>query len=158
MKNYERAAVSELRVFSGISKKSKKILVNKRDFYSLSYRYCGKARIKSEETEFVSEAGSITFMPKNIAYETQILEDTQITAIHFKLNRDIDFRNPSTISVSDKGISLLFEKLTQGAVPESPVDFSQMAVFYELLSKLEALELMKNNEQIPKKSRLRENI
>ena len=151
MKNYERAAVSELRVFSGISKKSKKILVNKRDFYSLSYRYCGKAQIKSEETEFVSEAGSITFMPKNIAYETQILEDTQITAIHFKLNRDIDFRNPSTISVSDKGISLLFEKLTQGAVPESPVDFSQMAVFYELLSKLEALELMKNNEQIPKK-------
>lgn len=156
MRSENRAAVTELRVFRGVSVKSKRISVKERDFYSLSYRYCGKAWFKSKENELVSEANSITFMPKNISYETEILEDTQIAVIHFKLDRDIEFRNPATIDVSDKEIRLLFEKLLQNTrtASESTVDFSAMSAFYELLSKLESLEKIKSSETTPRKIRL----
>lgn len=151
MKSADRAAVTELCIFRGTSGKSKAVSVKGRDFYSLSYRFCGKIWIRYKDTELISERDSITFMPKDTEYETQVIEDTQLAVIHFKLDRDIGFRNPATINTSDGEIRLLFEKLLKKAQADSPVDFECMADFYELLSRLEALELMKTYEHLPKK-------
>ena len=146
-----RAAVTELFAFYAQGRKSKKVAVKGRDYYSLSYRYHGKVTISTDDTELVSEADSITFMPKGRNYETEIIEDTKMAAIHFKLDRDIDFRNPSVLKVSDKSLKTLFEKLARSFKVGAFVDFASMASFYELLSKLEAIERRDNAKHVPKK-------
>lgn len=151
MENPSKTAVSEVYVFKGEAKASKRIAVRARDFYSISYRYSGKAYIKAGDVEFVSKANSITFMPKNISYETEVLEDTQTVVAHFKLDRDIDFRNPAVINADDKELVHLFEKLLRRNRVGSPVNFSMMAAFYELLAKLDSIDPTKNREAIPKK-------
>ena len=151
MSSASKAAVTEVYVFRGESKTAKKIAVKARDFYSISYRYSGKAYFKTGDTEFISEANSITFMPRNMSYETEVLEDTQMVVAHFKLDRDIDFRNPAVINADDKELTHLFENLILRKRIGSPVDFSTMAAFYELLAKLESIERIKNRDMIPQK-------
>lgn len=151
MGKLSKTAVSEVYVFKGEAKASKRIAVKARDFYSISYRYSGKAYFKAGDVEFVSGANSITFMPKNVSYETEVLEDTQTVVAHFKLAHDIDFRNPAVINADDKELIHLFEKLLRRNRVGSPVNFSVMAVFYELLAKLDSLDPTKNRDAIPKK-------
>ena len=153
MNDIDKAAVIELSAFCASSGKSKRVLVDGRDFYSLSCRYSGKVLIKTAENEFVSGENSITFMPKGLNYETEVLEPTHMAVIHFKLNSDVDFRKPSVIEFKDRGIQLLFEKLVQIFRVDTPVDFSSMAIFYELLARLEAISTF-TDEHIPKKIRL----
>ena len=155
----DKAAVTELVAFYVSTEKTKKTAVAGRDFYSLSYRYHGKVSIKSSQGELVSEANSLTFMPKNTPYETEIIEGTRIAVVHFKLDRDIKFCNPSTWETGDKSIRALFEKLIQSYHVGEVIDFSCMASFYELLAKLESLELFESREQIPRKiARAREKM
>lgn len=149
----DRSAVTELLTFHTLSKKTKKMKVDKRDFYSLSYRYSGKISIKTEDCELISEKNSITFMPKGISYETEILEDTQMAVVHFKLVEDIDFRNPVVLLINDDSIHRLFEQLVRSFRVDVPLDFACMAIFYELLSKLETLSLTESEKQIPIKIR-----
>ena len=147
----EKAAVTELVAFYVSTEKTKKTAVTGRDFYSLSYRYYGKVSIKSNHGEFVSGANSITFMPKNTPYETEIIEGTQIAVVHFKLDRDVNFCNPSIWEGGDKSMRALFEKLIQSFRVGEAIDFGCMAIFYDLLAKLESAELLKSREQIPQK-------
>ncbi len=154
VKGEERAAITELGGFRVNSAKSKRVSVEGRDFYSISYRYSGKILIKSENREFVSGANSITFVPMGIGYETEIIEDTSMAVIHFKLNRDIDSRNPQLLEINDDGIPLLFEKLIKKIGVDNRIDFSCMSIFYELLARLESLVDDKDGVYIPKKIRL----
>ena len=151
MGNPSKTAVSEVYVFKGEAKASKRIAVRARDFYSISYRYSGKAYFKAGDVEFVSEANSITFMPKNTSYETEVIEDTLTVVAHFKLECDIDFRNPAVINADDKELIHLFEKLLRRSRVGSPVNFSMMAAFYELLAKLDSIDRIKSREAIPQK-------
>ena len=70
---------------------------------------------------------------------------------HFKLDRDIDFRNPAVINADDKELTHIFENLILRKRIGSPVDFSTMAAFYELLAKLDSIERIKNRDMIPQK-------
>ena len=151
MERPKRAAVTELFAFDTATKKMKKTAVDERGFYSLSYRYNGKVSIKTENVEFVSEANSVTFMPHGIAYETEIIEDTKMAVVHFKLDRDIDFRNPALLRSVDKGTQILFEKTVQSFHVDEPLDFACMANFYELLAKLEAYTIFAKGEEAPRK-------
>lgn len=139
MRTSERAAVTELFVFDTAMEKTKLSAIEARDFYSLSYRYCGNVLFRTQNVELISEAGSVTFMPRNTPYKTEIQEDMRMTAVHFKLNRDIEFRNPSVLQIHDKSIQRLFERLAQRFRVDEPLDFGCMAIFYELLAKLESL-------------------
>ena len=150
----DRAMLVELSAYSTGSGKSKRVSVEKRDFYSLSYRYSGKVLIKNGEKEFISSAGSVTFVPMGVGYETEIIEDARMAIIHFKLNRDIDFRNPCVIDINDDAIQLLFEKIVKEYRVDVPVDFYCISLFYQLLSSLEKLGSSKCEERIPAKIRL----
>ncbi len=159
MKIPNKSAVTELFAFYALTGKTKKTTVEGRGFYSLSYRYYGKVLLKTNDTELISEANSVTFMPRNINYETEIIEDTRMAVIHFKLDRDIDFRNPAVLNMSDKSVQVLFEKLLQSYRVGESVDFCCMANFYELLAKLESIELLELRNDIPRKIALaRENM
>lgn len=136
MNNTKKAAVTELSAFCTTIKKSARIFVDKRNFYSLSYRYDGKILIDSNGERLFSTGGSITFVPKGLSYYTEIIEDTRMAVIHFKLDRDIDFRNAAVIQTHDNGIRLLFEMLIRNFHIDSPVDFHCMSVFYDLLARL----------------------
>lgn len=151
MNSTDRAAIIELRAFSASAKKSEKIEVAGRNFYSLSYRQSGKILIEANGEEIISEADSITFVPKGLSYTTEILDDTGMVAVHFKLDKDIDFRNAAVFNINDVGIRLLFEKLVSISRTDTPVDLSSMSVFYELLARLDELSQKKSKRQIPDK-------
>lgn len=154
MIEHKISAVVGFSVFSATAKKSKQVLVKGRGFYSLSYRHKGKTLIKNEETEFISEAGSVTFVPKGVAYATEILEDGYMTVIHFKLASDIDFRNPEVISIEGTKIPFLFDKLEQSYRIDDPMDLNCFSMLYELFASLENLASHKHKAQIPDKIRM----
>ena len=145
-----RSAVTELLAFYATSGKARRVAVEGRDFYSLSYRYYGKVLLKTREAEIISGASSITFMPKNTSYETEIMEDTKMAVVHFRLDKDIGLFEPSVLNVQSGEVLALFEKLIDGFRVDAPVDFGCMAIFYELLARLEALAPL-GEEYVPKK-------
>lgn len=151
MYNGKKAAVTELTAFYGTSKKSAKTCVNGRDFYSLSYRYEGKISVESEGTQFFSSGESVTFIARGLPYQTEVLEDTRMAVVHFKLDHDIDFRNAACVEVQDTRIRFLFERLIRSFHVDTPVDFSCMSLFYELLARLEALFRGESDVAIPEK-------
>ena len=139
MNSHKKAAVTELNAFYLSAKKTDKVFVEKRDFYSLTYRYEGKISVETNDQKLFSAAGSVTFIPKGVSYTTEIIEDMRMAVVQFKLNGDVDFRNVATREECDVSIRALFERLIRNFHIDSPVDFHCMSVFYELLTKLEKL-------------------
>lgn len=151
MREKKRGAVTEISAFYAAARKSDSVTVNARDFYSLTYRYSGKITVETEKSTLVSGEKSVTFIPKGLSYKTEILDDMRMAVVHFKLDRDIDFRNAATVSVDHAGIPLLFEKLISVSHTDRPVDFHAMATFYELLSRLEELSGREDARRMPEK-------
>ena len=147
----KKAAVTELSAFYASARKSDWVTVEKRDFYSLTYRYYGEILVESEGERLSSRGGSVTFIPKGLSYRTEIVEDMRMAAIHFKLDHDIDFRNAAIVSVESISVRQLFEKLVLSIHTDSPVDFRSMSIFYDLLAKLEELSKKEGTKQIPEK-------
>ena len=146
-----RAAVVELLAFYTDSKKTRRVTVESRNFYSLSYRYYGKVSISTSDAELVSGANSVTFMPASTSYETEIIKDTRMAVVHFRLNHSIKLDGPAVFYVSDNEVPRLFEKLIDNFRFDTPINFSCMAIFYELLAKLESLAPLKHEKHIPSK-------
>lgn len=151
LRKTEKAAVTELSAFYASARKSDWVTVEKRDFYSLTYRYYGEILVESEGERLSSRGGSVTFIPKGLSYRTEIVEDMRMAAIHFKLDHDIDFRNAAVVSVESISVRQLFEKLVLSVHTDSPVDFRSMSIFYDLLAKLEELSKKEGTKQIPEK-------
>ena len=153
LSNSEIAAVTELNAFFASAKKTDRVWVDKRDFYSLSYRYEGKITVDDGNGALCSEAGSITFIPKGISYKTEILEDMRMVVIHFKLDKDVNYRNAAVITPADPGFRLLFERIVHDFHTDKAVDFRCMSAFYELLARLEELPIEDGCKRIPEKIR-----
>lgn len=137
--------------FYAASKRTKRVAVDGRSFCSLTYRYSGKVLIKSGDTEFISEATSVTFMPENTDYETEIIDDTKMAVIHFRLDKNIHCNSPTSLVIRNKEIPLLFENLIQSFRVDKPMDFNCMSILYSLLAKLESLVPNGREEYLPRK-------
>ena len=147
-----RSAVIEMHAFYALQgKKAKRVTVEGRNFYSLSFRYHGKVLLKADGSEYISAANSITFMPKGTSYETEIMEDSKMAVIHFKLSEDIKLSNPAVLEIHDREIQRIFEKLIQSYRVDTPIDFLSMSLLYELLARLEAIAPLGADSYIPKK-------
>ena len=131
-----KTAVKWLTAFTLSSKKSARTFVDKRDFYSLSYRYKGEIYVEDNGEKLFSKEDSITFIPKGLSYNTEILDEMSMAVIHFKLDSDIDFRNAAVIDSQDARIKHLFDTLVRICRSSEEIDFRAMSVFYELLSRL----------------------
>ena len=77
------------------------------------------------------------FVPKGASYNTEILEDMSMAVIHFRLDRDVEFRNPAVLKIHDNGIKQLFENILRNYHVGVPVDFRCMSLVYELFARLE---------------------
>lgn len=133
----ERGAITEIKAYSTSSKKKGKVFVPQRDFYSLTYRYSGKIMVEANGKTLYSDGGSVMFVPKGVSYNTEIIENMRMAVIHFKLDRDIDFRNPAVLKIHDNGIKQLFESILRNYHVGVSVDYRCMSLLYELFARLE---------------------
>jgi len=136
---YERAAVSDIRVLEVASKRHRVQQVQARDFYALSYRLAGNVVLEADGTRVISSPDSITFTPKGMTYRTSVREDTRMIVVHFRLVKDIDFRVPAVLDASGSGLKGLFEQLAVAYRAGAPNDFECMSIFYSLLASLERI-------------------
>ena len=137
MSSIERGAITEIKAYRTSSPKKGRRFVPQRDFYSLTYRYSGKILVEANGESIYSDAGSVMFVPKGASYNTEILEDMSMAVIHFKLDRDVEFRNPAVLKMHDNGIKQLFENILRNYHVGVPVDFRCMSLVYELFARLE---------------------
>ena len=142
-----KAAVTEMTAFYTTAGKTKRVWVDKRDFYSLSYRFYGEISVRAGDEELISREDSITFVPSCVPYETEIIRDTRMAVVHFKLSADVDFRNPSVITASDGEIRQLFERLAERYRVDDPMNFECMSLFYKLLASLETMGALNGKTQ-----------
>lgn len=148
-----QGAITEIKVFEMNAKKNKSVYVNSRNFYSLSYRFSGKVSIVTNGNELISEAESVTFMPKGVDYSTEILEDTYAIAIHFSFDSDINFRHPYILTPPSKKERELFKALYKKFKYDDPFDVHFMADLYELFADLDNMKTNDDQAHIPQKIR-----
>ena len=153
MATNDQGIITEVKVFEMNAKKNKSVYVNSRNFHSLSYRFGGKVSILTNDKELISEAGSITYMPKGIDYSTEILEDTYAIAIHFNFNNNINFRHPYILTSPSKKEKELFRALYKQFKHDDPFDVHFMATLYELFSDLDDMKTKDEQAHIPQKIR-----
>lgn len=143
----ERGAITEIKVYSTSSKKGGRVFVPQRDFYSLTYRYSGKILVEANGETVYSDSGSVMFVPKGLSYNTEILENMSMAVIHFKLDRDIEFRNPAVLKIQDNGIKQLFDSILRNYHVDVPIDFRCMSLVYELFARLEEIRIGNNTSK-----------
>ena len=146
-----QGTLTAVKVFEMNAKRNKSVNVKSRNFHSLSYRFNGRVSIVTSETELISEAGSITFMPKGVDYATEILEDTYAIAIHFDFDNDITFRNPYILIPSSNKERELFKALRKKFNYDDPFEVHFMSALYELFSELDDMSHDQNEITIPEK-------
>ena len=67
-----------------------------RPFNSLTFRRSGSITVKSENREFVSGPGTLTFIPKGCDYESEILEAGDMYVMHFYTVGD-EYEKPESL-------------------------------------------------------------
>lgn len=129
--------VTSLNVYYIKSKKEKISKVNGRPFCSLTYRTSGMVEIDINGKSFISEAGCITFIPKNQRYSTEIIEDTQMIAIHFNALDEKMFNVPFIIENTNHKLYQLFDSVLQSYSAENPNNFECYSHFFKILAEIE---------------------
>ena len=119
--------------------KHRPVAVDGRDFYSLTYRYSGRVAISVGDRTVESEADSITFMPKGVAYTTEVLEDVHMATVHFDFECESPPHEPVVIE-GGGAIRSLFKTLMKNS-SERSARLSEMAVFYQILAELYQMSL-----------------
>lgn len=146
MKSDSTLYITDIMIFEAHVAKNKPIFVNGRNFYSLSYRHKGKISISWDEEELISAEDCVTFVPKNVSYTTEVLEDTHMTVIHFDITSTKYANTPKVINVTDPYIRKLFLSLTK-----KETHFSQLSAVYNLLSELSNNTLCTSAKVVPEK-------
>lgn len=132
MLDFEPAAVTEAVVLDIISPKGRKRLAQPRDFYSLSYRFDGEITVETQERSLVSVADTITFVPRGVAYETEVRADTHMIVVHFRLARDIEIRHPEVVNAEGAELRDLFEALAASYRVGESANFKCLSVLYSI--------------------------
>lgn len=120
--------------------------VKERPFYSLTYRKKGVAKINIDKKSIISKKDCITLIPKNKVYSTEVLESTNIIAIHFDCMYNDSFDKPFVIENNNNQIENLFNKAFEKYSPEDSNLFECYSTFYKILAEIEAY-LQKNRDK-----------
>lgn len=151
MFNESSAFIKNAIFFESVTPKRKPVFVNGRNFYSLTYRHSGEISITCDGKQLISAADCITFIPKNVAYTTEVLSDVRMSAIHFELDDECPMPAlPMVIPVNNPLLGALFQSLTHQNNDTSST-FLRMSIFYEILAQLNKLSLSTAEQSIPKK-------
>lgn len=103
-------------------------------FHSLTWRFSGEISVSRNGQRIVSGPECITFVPKGLSYETEILESGTMMVIHFTTDRDYDTLEPIAFrSDNPKSFENLFLMLKQRYRPGRERDYTCMALLYQIL-------------------------
>ena len=120
--------------------------VEGRPHHSITLRVDGKITVKSHGKKLISDKGSITFIPKEAAYTSEVLEDVHIIVIHFDTDGEGLPTESTVIAPEEHSLSPLFYSLTKTAT-----HIKKMAILYEIISELARLSHNEKRSAIPKK-------
>lgn len=111
--------------------------VSARNFSSLTYRKSGRVFISSEESEFVSDEDTITFMPAGCDYFTEILDGGEMMILHYRISEgscDL-FDKPMRINPINKDRFIdIFTRALSHSVVEN--EFACLSDAYGLFSEI----------------------
>ena len=112
--------------------------VSPRGFSSISYRKSGKISIKTQNTSFISEAGSLTFVPRDCEYFTEVFEEGEMILLHYTSDGASPelFDEPTLILPSDREafFNIFLRGLRHSALG---AEYSMMADAYRLFAEIE---------------------
>ena len=120
--------------------------VKGRSFYSLSYRKKGVAIINIDGKTMISKKDCITLTPKDKIYTTEILEETDIIAIHFDCLTPDAFSNPFVIE--NNNLENLFNEAYEKYTVENSNNFECYSIFYKILAEIERYFQKKRDKKI----------
>ena len=133
----EKITITDVVFMEASYEKKPVVSVSGRPFNSLTFRRSGSIRIDGADKSFVSAAGSLTLIPANMPYRTEVLESGEMFIMHFRtLERAAAF--PMTAQPS---YPLIFSNLFSNAVSRCACSGSGLAAksfAYEILAELEA--------------------
>ena len=139
MIEFKKSPITTLSVYSISLDKHRLTDVKPRPFYSLTYRKKGTAKINIDGKTFISKKNSITLMPKNKMYSTELLEGTHILAIHFDCLFPELFAMPFVIENNAKQLEKLFDEAFEAYSVDDTNYFKCYSIFYNILAEIEAL-------------------
>ena len=146
----EKITITDVVFMEASYEKKPVVSVSGRPFNSLTFRRSGSIRIDGSNKSFVSAAGSLTLIPANMPYRTEVLESGEMFIMHFRtLERAAAF--PMTAQPS---YPLIFSNLFSNAVSRCACSGSGLAAksfAYEILAELEAHLSVRNGGNMPAK-------
>lgn len=128
----QNIVITEVLAMTGNCKKSKVQSVLGRNFHSISLRRSGTVRFWCGEDAFVSVPGSITFMPADTPYSTEVLEESELLVVHFKTASPLGCSAFCTEAEGNAELKDLFAALCRGAD-----GYRRFSLFYSLLAALD---------------------
>ena len=133
------ATITELWAYVSCASCTKRKSVSPRGFYSLTFRRAGKVQIEHEGNLYVSESNSVTFMPKGVAYRTQVLAPSETLTIHFSVSGDYPGLTPWSIRVKDsEKFHTLFVELVEKYRSAETMTYGCIALACRILEELDA--------------------
>ena len=149
--------ITKAMFFETRTPKHKPVFVKGRDYYSLTYRYSGRAYISVDGAEYIYVSDSVTFMPKGLSYTTEVSEDIHMAVVHFDFEALDPPRSPVVINAESTMLRALFKALVKNSTDTS-ADYSKMSIFYEILAELDRLRESRSSGIIPEKTELAKGI
>ncbi|MBR2466270.1 MAG: helix-turn-helix transcriptional regulator [Clostridia bacterium] len=122
-------------------KRHSRLAVAARPYHAISLRKSGRVFISANGKSFISEAGTITFVPLGVAYETEILEEGEMSFVHFVTAEPM---GDEPLLVHPKNAARFKELFREGLSARD--ELVSRSVCYSLLSELK-------NELTPKSIR-----
>ena len=146
--------VTSLNVHEGVFRKSEPTFVAGRPHHALTFRKCGKITITTADGQLVSGAGCVTFMPKGMAYHTEILESGSMIVVHFTTLGGCDGLQPEVfVPEHVTAIRNQFSALNERYKVGREQDYACMSMFYDILSSIQYEQTSSQRNAIPQRMR-----
>lgn len=147
--------IKSFMVLNNKFEKTQPITVASGHFHSITFRLSGKKVITDESGRtFVSEKGSITYLPKNVAYSSDAMEGGQMYSIHFEL----DHEDPSAEAfvfipkaISSSVFENAFKDLYDSYSVTAPRNHRSMILLYSLFDMIKRETGQTHEIPVPKR-------
>lgn len=110
-----------------------KVSVAARPYHALSFRMSGSVEIETQRTHFISDEGTVTFLPCAVDYRTAVLRECDMCFVHFTAANELS-DEPMLIKPSSS--AYLKELFREGLKAVNPL--IRMSVCYRIIAELEA--------------------
>lgn len=144
------AIIDSLIVSQSNLQKMKPASVPSRSVHSLSYRLEGKISLSWQNQTLISEAGSLTFLPKGFSYDTVMLKPNRMIVVYFTCTEDYPNLLPVVIQPGHpKTFENYFRTLAECYRPGYNRDYHCLSHLYRILAATDELLSFEPGWRIP---------